>query len=166
MAGKRTLPGKFARIRGVILDVDGVLTDGGVYYSERGDEIKKFNIQDGYGIVKAIRLGVKVAIITGRVSTIVARRARELGIVDVYQTLENKVQPYEELLGIWGLQEEVIAYIGDDEPDLQVMSRVGLAAAPADAMDVVRKAADYVCAHNGGHGAVREVLDHIMKNRR
>lgn len=153
----------FAGIKGVLLDVDGVLTDGGVYYSDRGDELKKFNIQDGYGIVKAIRMGIKVGIITGRVSTIVAKRAKELGITDVHQTLEKKVLAYEEILKGWGIPESSIVYIGDDEPDLPVMARVGIAAAPVDAVPAVLKQADYICKRAGGHGAVREVLDMILE---
>jgi 3-deoxy-D-manno-octulosonate 8-phosphate phosphatase (KDO 8-P phosphatase) len=153
------------KIRLLLLDVDGVMTDGGIYFSESGDEMKKFNIQDGYGIMKLRRAGIAVAIITGRVSKIVARRAAELGITDVHQNLEDKGRSYEELRTKHGLSAGEVAYIGDDEFDLPVLTTVGFSAAPADAVPAVRKKVDYVCRRRGGEGAVREVIDLILEAR-
>lgn len=147
----------------LLLDVDGVMTDGGIYFTENGDEIKKFNIQDGYGIVKWRRMGGRVGIITGRVSKIVARRAADLGIEDVFQNLENKTEAYGQLLTKYALADKQVAYIGDDEFDLPVLNRVGFSAAPADAVEAVRRNVQYVCKRNGGAGAVREVIDLLLK---
>lgn len=166
---KRARSGVVARLKNIrllLLDVDGVLTDGGVYYSEDGDEMKKFNIQDGYGIVRVQRAGIVVGIITGRVSSIVTRRARELGITHIRQNMEDKVSAYEDILTSQGVTDAETAYIGDDEPDLPVLKRAGFSAAPADAVDAVRRSVSYVCKREGGRGAVREVIDLILRSRR
>lgn len=138
------------------------MTDGGVYYSESGEEQKKFNIQDGYGIVKAQRLGITVGIITGRVSAIVQRRANELGIKEVHQNLHDKITAFEKIKAKRNVTDVQVAYLGDDEPDLPVLNCVGFAAAPADAVDAVRRSVDYVCKRSGGKGAVREVIELIL----
>ncbi len=166
MATPRQKRARLQRIRLLLLDVDGVLTDGGVYYSNSGEELKKFNIQDGYGIVTLQRAGVPVGIITGRVSKIVERRAAELGITEVRQNLDDKGKAYDDICRKLGVTDPEVAYIGDDEPDLPVLRRVGFSAAPNDAVPAVTKAVDYVCRRNGGHGAVREVIDLILANRR
>ena len=142
------------------------MTDGGIYYSNSGDEFKKFNSQDGYGIPKLQRAGIKVGIITGRLSKIVERRAEELGITEVYQNYENKIDAYESIKKKFNLTDANIAYIGDDEFDLAVLKCVGFSAAPANAVPVVKKHVHYVCTHGGGNGAVREVIDLILKNQR
>jgi len=149
----------------LLLDVDGVMTDGGIYFSERGDELKKFNTQDGYGIVSLQRHGVIVGIITGRASDLVRRRAQELGISEVHENLENKQDAYEALKVKHKLSDASIAYIGDDEPDIPVLKRVGFSAAPSDAVELVRRSVDYVCRRKGGEGAVREVVDLILRSR-
>lgn len=146
----------------LLLDVDGVMTDGGIYFSERGDEMKKFNIQDGYGIVKLQRCGIIVGIITGRVSELVRRRAAELGISEVHQSLENKLEAYTALKAKHRINDAAIAYIGDDEPDLAVIEKAGFSAAPNDAVEKVKRSVDYVCKRKGGEGAVREVADMIL----
>lgn len=165
MPRKRTGRAQFRKIKFLLLDVDGVMTDGGVYYTEEGGEMKKFNIQDGYGIVKAKKLGLEVGIITGRVSKIVERRAAELGIREVHQNLEDKLGAYTQIKSKLGLSDGEVAYIGDDEFDLPVLRIVGFSAAPADAVDCVRKEVDYVCRREGGRGAVREVIDKILQAR-
>ena len=157
---------KLKRIKMLLLDVDGVMTDGGIYYSNSGDEFKKFNIQDGFGIMKLQRFGIKSGIITGRVSNIVSRRAKELGITEVHQNLDNKLLVYESLKKKLNLTDTEIAYIGDDEFDLPVLGYAGFSAAPADAMPVVKKSVDYVCKHRGGDGAVREVIELILHNQK
>jgi 3-deoxy-D-manno-octulosonate 8-phosphate phosphatase (KDO 8-P phosphatase) len=156
---------KLRGIKLLLLDVDGVMTDGGIYFSERGDELKKFNIHDGYGIAKLRKSGVNVGILTGRSSQLVARRAQELGIAEVYQGLENKIDAYEQTKLKLKLGDQEIAYMGDDEPDIPVMNKVAFAACPSNAMAVVRRQADFVCRNRGGEGAVREVVDLILESR-
>jgi 3-deoxy-D-manno-octulosonate 8-phosphate phosphatase (KDO 8-P phosphatase) len=161
-AAKRNL----RHIKLLLLDVDGVMTDGGIYYSNAGDELKRFNTKDGYGIVKFQRSGLKIGIITGRVSKIVERRAAELGITEVYQNFEDKIVAYESIKKKFSLTDANIAYIGDDEFDLAVLKRVGFSAAPSDAVPLVKKHVHYICTHSGGNGAVREVIDLILKDQR
>lgn len=141
------------------------MTNGSIYLTESGDELKGFNIQDGYGIVKLQRVGVMVGIITGRVSKIVQRRADELGIKEVHQNFKKKVEAYERLKIKHGLHDEEIAFVGDDDPDMPLIQRVGFSAAPADAVDRVQRVVDYVCKRRGGEGAVREVIEMILKER-
>jgi 3-deoxy-D-manno-octulosonate 8-phosphate phosphatase (KDO 8-P phosphatase) len=150
------------RLRLLLLDVDGVLTDGSLYLSDRGEALKRFHIHDGFGIVALQRAGVNVGIITGRSSTIVQRRAEELGITEVYQNIEQKLDAYEAIKKKFGVSDREVAFIGDDEPDLPVLERVGFSAAPSDAVARVKASVDYVCARSGGSGAVREVIDMIL----
>jgi 3-deoxy-D-manno-octulosonate 8-phosphate phosphatase (KDO 8-P phosphatase) len=159
---KRPTRSALRRIRLLLLDVDGVMTDGGLYYTGKGEEVKKFNVKDGYGIIKLRRFGIPVGIITGRVSRIIERRAEELGITELHQNLHDKLDEYKRIKKRFGLMDNEIAYIGDDEPDLPVLKRAGFSAAPADAVSSVLKAVQYTCKHNGGHGAVREVIDMIV----
>ncbi len=166
MARKRLQRSQLKKIQLLLLDVDGVMTDGGVYIAESGDRFKKFNIQDGYGIVKLQRQGVKVGIITGGNSRMVQLRAEELGIVDVYQSFDDKITAYERLKTKYQLSDDQIAHIGDDELDLPLIDRVGFAAAPADAVPAVRKRVHYVCRRKGGEGAVREVIELLLQSRR
>jgi 3-deoxy-D-manno-octulosonate 8-phosphate phosphatase (KDO 8-P phosphatase) len=164
MPRKQSIKSRLHKIRLLLLDVDGVMTDGGIYLSESGDEFKKFNIHDGYGIRKFRRAGYKVGIITGRISKIVTKRAEELGITEVHQNLENKLEAYDRIKAKWKLSDEEIAYIGDDEFDLSVLERVGFSAAPSDAVPGVKKRVHYICTLSGGNGAVREVIDLILQN--
>lgn len=165
MASKLPNRKKLRAIRLLLLDVDGVMTDGGIYFSERGDELKKFNIHDGYGIAKLRKSGLQVGILTGRSSQLVARRAQELGITEVYQNLENKLEAYERLKRKISVGDDEVAYIGDDEPDIPVMQKVGFAACPVNAVSVVQKEADFICRNRGGEGAVREVVEIILESR-
>jgi 3-deoxy-D-manno-octulosonate 8-phosphate phosphatase (KDO 8-P phosphatase) len=163
---KKSLSTKLKKIRLLLLDVDGVMTDGGIYYSNSGDEFKKFHIHDGYGISKLRRSGINVGIITGRISNLVARRAEELGITEVYQNLEDKLAAYENIKKKFNLSDSNIAYIGDDEFDLPVLDAVGFSACPCDAVPAVLKRVDYVCKRGGGNGAVREIIEMILPNKR
>lgn len=163
MPRKQSIKSRLHKIKFLLLDVDGVMTDGGIYLSNSGDEFKKFNIQDGYGITKLRRAGFKIGIITGRVSNIVTKRAEELDITEVHQNLENKLETYEHIKAKWKLSDEEVAYIGDDEFDLPVLERVGFSASPSDAVPSVKKRVHFVCTHSGGNGAVREVIDLILK---
>lgn len=152
-------------IRLLLLDVDGVMTDGGIVYDGNGLETKIFNVKDGHGIKMLQRCGIEVGIITGRTSIVVDIRAKELGIELVYQGALKKLDSYEEIKLKTGLTDNQIAYIGDDVIDVPVMRRVAFAAAPADGLHEARNAAHYVTCCGGGKGAVREVCDLIIKGR-
>ncbi len=153
------------RIKYLILDVDGVMTDGGLYYSADGVELKRFNAQDGYGIVRARECGLGIGIISGRETPIVAARARVLGIDDVYQGAADKVEAMREIQRRNFLKDEEVAYIGDDTFDLPLLKVVGLSAAPKNARPEVRRTVDYVTSAAGGDGAVRELIDFILSHR-
>jgi 3-deoxy-D-manno-octulosonate 8-phosphate phosphatase (KDO 8-P phosphatase) len=152
-------------IRLLALDVDGVLTDGRIYYGNQGEELKAFNIKDGLGIKLLQRGGIDVAIITGRQSEIVARRARELGIDTVVQGREDKRQALLELCTDKGLTLAECAYMGDDLPDLAAVTAAGLGLTVADASPAVRAAADWQSALPGGGGAVREACEFLLGAR-
>lgn len=151
------------QIKLLILDVDGVLTNGTLWYSERGEEVKPFNVKDGYGIKALQRASIKVAIITGRKSGALEQRAKGLKIDYVYQGIENKLVPYEEILKKEGLTDKHIAYMGDDIPDIPVLRRVAVAATPADGVDEVKSVAHFISQKHGGDGAVRELAEAILK---
>jgi len=152
-------------LRLLIIDVDGVLTAGGIIYDTAGREQKIFDVKDGLGIVMLGGLGIQTAIISGRESEIVNRRAAELRIDYVLQGYPIKLPAYEKLKKMTSLEDSAIGFIGDDLIDLDVMRYVGLAVAPADAHPAVKKIAHYLCRHKGGSGAVREVVDLIIAFR-
>lgn len=147
----------------LILDVDGVLTDGGIILDNEGNEYKSFHVRDGHGIRMLIKTGIRVAIITGRHSKVVDRRAHELGITEVFQKCYNKKTAYAQLLKDYKLSDHEVAYVGDDIVDVPIMDRVGLPVAVADACDEVVRYASLVTRNRGGRGAVREVTDFILK---
>jgi len=149
----------------LLLDVDGVMTDGGIIYDGNGLETKVFNVKDGHGIKMLQRAGIGVGIITGRSSDVVICRAQELGIELLYQGSLRKLESYEDVKLKTGLADSQIAYMGDDVIDVPVMRRVGFAAAPQDALAEAKNAAHYIASRNGGQGAVREVCDLILKGR-
>jgi 3-deoxy-D-manno-octulosonate 8-phosphate phosphatase (KDO 8-P phosphatase) len=149
----------------LLLDVDGVMTDGGIIYDGNGLETKVFNVKDGHGIKMLQRAGIEVGIITGRSSAVVTVRAQELGIELLYQGSLRKLESYEDVKLRTGLADRQIAYMGDDIIDVPVMRRVGFAAAPQDALSEAKKVAHYIASSNGGRGAVREVCDLILKGR-
>jgi 3-deoxy-D-manno-octulosonate 8-phosphate phosphatase (KDO 8-P phosphatase) len=154
------------KIRAVICDVDGVLTDGGIYLGGDGAELKRFHVADGTGIKYLLRSGIQVAFLTGRESDVVTRRAQELGVEHVRQGAKQKLPAYESLAAELGLEDEEICYIGDDLPDIPVMRRVGHSVAVADAREEVRAIADYVTHAAGGQGAVREVAERVLKRQK
>ena len=156
---------KLRNIRAVLLDVDGVLTDGSITYSDSTVETKSFHVRDGYGITHAIQQGLLIGIITGRSSEIVLRRARELGITDIYQGVMEKINAYKEFKTLYDLSDENVAYIGDDEPDIPVLRAVRFSASPSDAHASVQSVVDYITTNRGGKGAVREVIDMILSCR-
>ncbi len=156
---------KAFRVSTFLLDADGVLTDGSLYYSTDGESLKMFNVRDGSAIKWLQRAGVEVAIITGRNSEPLLSRTGELGIETVIQGAILKLPVFEDYLKRTGSSPESIAYMGDDLHDLPVLARVGLSMAPADAVEEVRQAVDWVSAFPGGHGAVREAAELILKAR-
>lgn len=153
------------KIRLLILDVDGVLTDGSIILDNEGNEYKSFHVRDGHGIKMLLHAGIQVAIITGRFSKVVKRRARELGIRDVHQKCRDKRAAYRDLAKKYSLADNEIAYVGDDIIDAPVMAMAGLPVAVSDADEELKKYALHVTRNRGGRGAVREVSDLILKSR-
>jgi 3-deoxy-D-manno-octulosonate 8-phosphate phosphatase (KDO 8-P phosphatase) len=151
------------RIKLLLLDVDGVLTDGRLYFSNQGDEFKTFSTLDGHGIKMLQKSGVKVGIITGRTSNLVAKRASDLGIQILVQGREDKWDALQEILHENPFSLEEIAFMGDDWPDLTIMSRVGLALTPANGHYTVVERSHWQSQSHGGEGAVREACDMLMK---
>lgn len=151
-----------SRVRLAIFDVDGVLTDGGLYYDGQGEAIKRFNVHDGLGIVHLRRAGVKTAIISARSSDIVSKRAQDLGIDYVHQAALKKHLAFEQLLQQAGMQPEDCAFIGDDVIDLPVLTRVGFAVAVANARQEILPHVHWTTTASGGQGAVREFADLVL----
>jgi 3-deoxy-D-manno-octulosonate 8-phosphate phosphatase (KDO 8-P phosphatase) len=151
-----------ARIKLVVFDVDGVLTDGRLYYGAGGEELKVFHVHDGQGMKRLQKAGVQLAIISGRDSAAVTRRMQDLGIEHVFQGDEHKLPIFERLLQKLGLSPEQVACVGDDLPDLPLLQKAGLAVAVANAMPVLKQAAHHVTSARGGRGAAREVCDLII----
>lgn len=149
-------------IKMLICDVDGVLSNGLIFLGNQGEELKSFNVRDGYGIRCLLTSNIEVAIITGRRSQLVANRAKELGITHCYQGQSDKLIAFDELIKTCQLLPSQVAYIGDDLIDLPVMSKVGLAVAVADAHPMLKPHAHYVTQIAGGYGAVRELCDIIL----
>jgi len=149
-------------LRLLALDVDGVLTDGRLYYGNDGEELKAFNIKDGLGLKLLQRAGVAVALITGRRSQIVERRAKELGIAHLVQGREDKRAALEELCAHLDLELAQCAYMGDDLPDLGALRAAAIGLAPADAVDAVAEAADWQSRYPGGGGCVREACEQLL----
>ncbi|MFO7768808.1 MAG: HAD hydrolase family protein [bacterium] len=164
MTGKG-LENRLSGVRLIILDVDGVLTDGKVVVDGEGGESLRFDIQDGYGIVRAMREGLLFAIISGRDAAAVDTRAAQLGIEIVHQGQRDKRQAFQDVLRETAVELEHIAYIGDDLNDLPIMAQVGVVCAVANARPQVKEAADVVTSARGGDGAVREFLDLVMAAR-
>ena len=154
---------KLAAIKLLLLDVDGVLTDGRITYDNRGNELKSFDVKDGHGLKLLQRAGIAIGIITGRQSELVVRRAAELGIEILYQGALRKLDPYLEILEQLGLDDRQVAYVGDDLIDLPVLRRVGFSATVSDAHPELAPLVDYVAGRPGGRGAVREICDLLLK---
>ena len=153
------------RVRLLIMDVDGVLTDAGMYYSEAGDELKKFNTRDGHGITLLHAAGVLTAIVTRERTDIVTRRAQKLKIPECHQGILDKLPVVKDLLARHGLTPAQACYIGDDVGDLEALRHVGFPVAVADAMPPIKKIARYITKKKGGEGAVRELCDLILAAR-
>ena len=156
---------KIKKISGIITDVDGVLTDGGIILNGKGGEYKIFNVRDGNGIKIWMKMGFKIAFLSGRVSKPVLRRAQELGVEDVILGSRDKVADGEEIVKGWQLSWENIAYIGDDIVDIPIMKKAGVSFAVSDAVDEVKDVASVVLNTVGGKGAFREVTEIILKEK-
>jgi 3-deoxy-D-manno-octulosonate 8-phosphate phosphatase (KDO 8-P phosphatase) len=154
---------KAAKIQLLLLDVDGVLTDGSIYYTNERVEIKRFHVRDGSGLKFWHLAGKRSAIISGRTSAAVEHRAAELGISTLYQGRAEKLSAFETVLRETGFQPDQVCAVGDDLPDLPVLRRAGLAVAVADACPEVRNSADHVTSTKGGRGAVRETIEWLLK---
>lgn len=150
-------------IRCLVLDVDGVLTKGDITYTSSGEELKTFHAKDGMGLAIAHSMGLQTAIITGRTSPIVERRAKELNISHIQMGSHNKSVGLQVVLDTLQVEAHEVAYMGDDLNDLGVMSRVGLAMTPQDGVAEIKDIAHYICQANGGEGAVREAVEYILK---
>jgi len=157
---------KLAKIKLLAMDVDGVLTDAGMYYSENGDELKKFNTRDGKGIELLRSAGIKIAFITSEKTKIVERRAAKLKIDELYQGTQDKLAAIREIISKYKLTNDEVAYIGDDINDLNVLQAVGLAITVADGLPENRSVAHYITRARGGEGAVREVATLILEARK
>lgn len=154
---------KLNNIKTVILDVDGVLTDGNIILLPTGEMVRTMNTRDGYAMQLAIKKGIKIAVITGGKDQAVVDRLKYLGLTDIYVGARDKVDAFQDLMFSYGLDPDEIAYMGDDYPDLSVMGLVGLPTCPNDACTDVRKAAEYISPENGGKGCVRDLLEQILK---
>jgi 3-deoxy-D-manno-octulosonate 8-phosphate phosphatase (KDO 8-P phosphatase) len=152
-----------AAVRLILFDVDGVLTDGRVSINHDGTESKTFAIRDGIAMVWAQRAGIRVGFLSARLSSTTPHRAAQLGVTLVYHGVTSKLATYERILGDLGLTDTDVAYMGDDVVDLAVLARVGLATAPADAVEEVRSRAHWVASTPGGAGAARELIERILK---
>ncbi len=153
---------RLRKIRLFAMDVDGVLTDGGMYLGESGEELKKFHARDGMGIKLLQAAGLITSIVTMEKTKLVARRGANLGIPEVHQGVRNKLGVLQDLAGRYGLTMDEVAFIGDDVNDLAALQGVGFSATPADGVAGLRKVVRYVCQSKGGEGAVREVVDLIL----
>jgi 3-deoxy-D-manno-octulosonate 8-phosphate phosphatase (KDO 8-P phosphatase) len=151
------------KIKLVMLDCDGVLTDGRIIMLPDGDETKAFDVKDGHAIVMGKRAGLRMAIISGRKSSVVRARAKELGVAQLYEMAWVKKEPYEKILAEEELTDEEVCYVGDDVVDIPLIRRAGLGVAVADAVEEVKQNSHIVTTRRGGRGAVREVIEFILK---
>jgi 3-deoxy-D-manno-octulosonate 8-phosphate phosphatase (KDO 8-P phosphatase) len=162
---KTTMSSRMKKIKLLLLDVDGVMTDGRIILDNLGNEVKAFHVRDGHGIKLVQKAGIMVGIITGRKSDVVTIRARELGIREVHQGAYNKIAVYESLMNKYGFTDGEVAYMGDDVVDRDILDRVGIAVAVADADPEIKPHVDLVTKASGGRGAVREFINLLLKNQ-
>lgn len=165
ITAKTSLRSKLKKIKLLLLDVDGVLTDGRIVYTSDGVEQKFFDAHDGYGFTLALRYGLKLGIISGRSSPMVTKRASEFMIDEVHQDVPDKLEVYNAIKKKYHLSDNEIAYVGDDLMDVPILEVVGFSAAPNDAMEEIFDVVDYVSTKGGGRGCVREVIDMILSSK-
>ena len=156
----------FSKISFVLMDLDGVMTDGTIIYSTNGEQIKVFSVYDGYGIERGHRLGMKFGIISGRSSEVNVLRAKKLNIEELHQNANNKVAVYEEIKQKYSLGDENFVYIGDEVFDIPLLQKVAFSCAPANAVPEVKKEVHYITKVEGGKGAVREIIDFILREKK
>lgn len=156
---------KFTKIRAVVLDMDGVLTDGGLLIMPDGEWIRRMDIKDGYALQLAVRSGIQVVVMTGSSSAPVEARLKRLGIKEIYHQVENKAACLKQLLTTWQLSYDEVLYMGDDVPDLAALQLAGLSCCPADAVRDVMEMADYISPYKGGMGCVRDVLEKLLRTQ-
>ena len=154
---------KASKIKLLVFDIDGVMTDGSITYDENGVEYKTFNAKDGHGLAKMIKNGLMTAVITGRRNGTVDRRAVDLRFTEVYQGVKNKLPILEAIMQKYELDFSQVSYMGDDEPDIPILEKVGISACPSDAVKKVRDICDFISEKGGGKGAVRELCDLIYE---
>lgn len=152
------------KIKVLVMDIDGTLTDGKIHISDEGEVFKSFNVKDGYGIANLYKIDILPVIITGRKSKIVEYRAKELNIKEIYQGVHNKVDKLKYICEKYKISLKEVAYIGDDINDLECINICGISACPNDAVEEVLDSVDYICKKNGGEGAVREFINFISNN--
>ena len=151
-----------SKIEILLMDMDGCLTTGHIVYSSTGEDIKMFHTHDGYGITRGRTLGLKFAAISGRGSPVNKRRVDKLCIHHLYEHIDDKTLPAEDLRIMYNIEYESLAYIGDDEFDIPLLKKVGFSACPANGIDKVKESVNYVCKRNGGEGEIREIIDMIL----
>lgn len=156
---------KASKIKLLVFDIDGVMTDGSITYDENGVEYKTFNAKDGHGLAKMIKNGLMTAVITGRRNGTVDRRAVDLRFTEVYQGVKNKLPILEAIMQKYELDFSQVSYMGDDEPDIPILEKVGISACPSDAVKKVRNICDFISEKGGGKGAVRELCDLIYESQ-
>ncbi len=156
---------KIKHIKAFILDVDGVLTDGTVLVTEAGEQLRRFNIKDGYALQLAVKRGYHIVAVSGGRSKGIEMRLKGLGITEIYLGLDSKIETYRNFLKSSGLSAEQTLYMGDDIPDLPVIKLVGLAVCPADAVEEIKAICDYISPKKGGEGCVRDIVEKILKVR-
>lgn len=163
---KKKIKKDLAKIEFLLMDLDGCLTTGHIIYSSNGEDTKVFHTHDGFGIVRGRELGLKFAIISGMSSKVNRMRVEKLKIHHIYEDIQDKVIPFEELKQKYNLKKENFAYIGDDEFDIPLLKKVGFSCCPNSGIEEVKKQVDYVCKKNGGEGAIREIIDMILKAKK
>ena len=156
---------KASKIKLLVFDIDGVMTDGSITYDENGVEYKTFNAKDGHGLAKMIKNGLMTAVITGRRNGTVDRRAVDLRFTEVYQGVKNKLPILEAIMQKYELDFSQVSYMGDDEPDIPILEKVGISACPSDAVKKVRNICDFISEKGGGKGAVRELCDLVYESQ-
>ena len=162
---KKFLKNKCKKIKLVLTDVDGVLRDGGRYYSEKGEIMKKFHVRDGMGINILLRNGISTVIVTKENSKIVKKWAKEMNVSKTYSGIKNKEKELEKICKFYKILPDEVAFIGDDVNDIELMKKVGFSVTPSDGILQAKKIANYVCTTSGGNGALREMIDLILKEK-
>jgi len=162
---RESIKSKCKKIKLVLTDVDGVLTDGGRYYSEKGEIVKRFHVRDGMGINILLRNGIKTAIVTKENSKIVKKWAKEMNISKTYSGIKNKEKELEKICKFYKILPDEVAFIGDDVNDIELMKKVGFSVTPSDGILQAKKIANYICKSSGGNGALREMIDVILKEK-